>query len=317
MKGRTVRTYLFFFILFISVSCSKKPAEEAAEAIDIALTHLGKEECDDAIKVLEDLDDMDDNAIYLQVLASAYACKAGYKEIAVVDDLGNLDSSTPAGVFKSIATMTYSPETSADSEDYVYLRQAINLILGSTSGAPAHDSRVTKFGSRKAGDMSVQALLLNISNFGKFLYYYGNVDTNGNKGQGSNTNVCFLDYTDSDAQTVISGGAGGVCNNNTSGHPDLDLTTDAGKRRVCEGLMLLTNIFDVLDNLDLSGSDELSALEDVSTQVDTYRSAAVAVGLGYLFDMTSQSECVTSMNTPANLADMEYLYALVFETGLQ
>lgn len=317
MKGRTVRTYLFFFILFISLSCSKKPAEEAAEAIDIALTHLGKEECDDAIKVLEDLDDMEDNAIYLQVLASAYACKAAYNEVAVVDSLSNLVTTTPASVFKSIATMTYSMETSADSDDYVNLRRAINILLGSTSGAPSHVSRVAKFGPRKAGDMSVQSLLLNITNFGKFLNYYGNVDTLGNKGQGSNTNVCFLDYTDSDAQSVIAGGAGGVCNNNTSGHPDLDLTTATGRRRVCEGLMLLTNVFDILDNLDLSSSDQLAALEEVSTQVDTYRAGAVAVGLGYLFDITSQSECETSMNTPANLADMEYLFALVFETGLQ
>ncbi len=313
-----MRTYLFLFIILLSISCSKNPTEQASEAIDIALTHLSSGECDEAIDVLEEADDQDENAIYLQVLASAYACKADYEEIAVIsNDLSNLDTATPNSIMSSLATMTHSPDTVADSADYVNLRKAINILLNSTSGAPAHTSRVSKFGQRKAGDMSVQALLLNVVNLGKFLNFYGNVNASGAKGGGSNTNACFINYTDARAQAVATGPTAGACNGINDGHPDLDQTTDTGKRRLCEGLMLVTNTLDILDNLDLGGSDELSVLEDVSTQVNTFKAAAVAAGLSTLINMTSQSACVTAMNTPANLNDMEYLYALVFETGLQ
>ena len=313
-----MRTYLFFFIIFLSISCAKNPEEQASEAIDRALTHLSSGECDEAIEVLEEADDQDDNPIYLQVLASAYACKADYEEIAVIsDDLSGLDTSTPASIMSSLTTMTHSPETAADSADYVNLKRAINILLNSTSGSPGHEARVSKFGQRKAGDMSVQALLLNVVNLGKFLNYYGNVNASGVKGGGSNTNACFLNYTDARAQGIATGPTAGACNAINDGHPDLDQSTDDGKRRLCEGLMLITNTLDILDNLDLGGSDELSVLEDVSTQVNTFKTAAVAAGLSTLINMTSQSACVTALNTPATLDDMEYLYALVFETGLQ
>lgn len=218
----------------------------------------------------------------------------------------------------SLATMTMSPESVADSSDYVYIRRAINVILGSTSGTPLQTARVSKFGNRKAGDMGVQALLLNVVNLGKFLNYYGNVSSTGVKGSKDPTgNNCFLNYTDARAQGVVSSGSTGACVTFINGHPDIDQTTDTGKRRLCEGLMLLTNTLDILDNLDLSGSTELSVLENVSTQVNTFKSAAIAAGLSTLINMTSQSACVTAMATASNLNDMEYLYSLVFETGVQ
>lgn len=313
-----MRTYLFFFILILSISCGKNTVEETAEAIDVALTHLSKDECDKAIEVLEEIKDHDDNAVYLQVLASAYACKANYNETSVVaNDLSNLNASTPSAVMASLSTMTIAAETIIDSSDYVNLRTAIGILLNTTSGSPSHTARVAKFGSRKAGDMSVQALLLNVANLGKFLKLYGNVNVTGVKGGGSNTNTCFLNYTDARAQGVVGGGVTGACNTNNDGHPDLDQSTDAGKRRLCEGLMLVTNVLDILDNLDFSGSSELSILEDVSNQVGSFKSAAVAAGLSNLINMTSQSACVTAMATASNLNDMEYLYSLVFETGLQ
>lgn len=81
--------------------------------------------------------------------------------------------------------------------------------------------------------------------------------------------------------------------------------------------MLLTNTIDILDNIDLSNSSTLSKLEDISTQVNTFRTAASAAGLGTIINMTKQSDCETYLQTPAQLLDMEYFYALVFETGLQ
>lgn len=167
--------------------------------------------------------------------------------------------------------------------------------------------------------MSVLALFLNIVNLGKFLNYYGDAGTTGVKASGSGTNICFIDYNDPRARTVIDAGTAGACvpGSYTRGHSDLDQSTNTGKRRLCEGLMLLTNTIDILDNLNFSSSTELSVLETISTQINTVKTAAVAAGLGTLINMTSQSDCETAMATPANLNDMEYLYALMFENGLQ
>lgn len=314
-----MRSLFIIFILFVLTSCAQKPEEKTAEAIDVALSHLSSGECDAALEVLRDASDST-NAVYIQVLASAYSCKANYDEVDFIsNDLSGLSTGTPAAIMKSIASLRLSPETLVDSVEYVAVRTAINTILGTTTTV-THDARVTKFGARKAGDLSVQALMLNVVNLGKFLNFYGNADTDGDKGQGANTNSCFINYTDPRAQTLITNGVGGVCNSNTDGHPDLSFAAanlPNAKRRLCEGLMLVTNVLDILDNLDLSGSSELAKLEDISAQVNTFKTAAVAAGLGTLINMTSQSECETAMNTASNLNDMEYLYSLVFETGLQ
>jgi hypothetical protein len=211
--------------------------------------------------------------------------------------------------------MSLSNDTAADAAGYANIKKAINTILNSTSTI-GQVARTTQYGSRKAGDMGVQALILSIVNFGKFLHYYGNVDTNGVKGGGSSANSCFLNYNDPRAQAITGVGTG-ACTVDNDGSVDLDQTTAAGKRRICEGVMLLTNTIDILDNIDLSGSSTLSKLEDVSTQVNTYKTAATAAGLGTIINMKSQTACETFLNTPANLLDMEYFYALVLETGLQ
>jgi hypothetical protein len=165
--------------------------------------------------------------------------------------------------------------------------------------------------------MGIQALILNLVNLGKFLNYYGNVNASGAKGLGTNTNSCFINYSDARATSQIGAGVGGVCNSNNDGHPNLDKSTAAGKRRMCEGLVLLTNVIDILENLDLSSSSELDVLEDLATQVNTFLTAATAAGLGTLVTMTSQSSCETAMSTVSNLNDLEFFYSIVFEKGLQ
>lgn len=312
-----MRTFTILFIILLFSSCAKNPVEEMNEAIDIALTHLSNGECDEALSVLGEITDQNDNAIYLQVLASAHACKASFNEISFVnEDLTGIDTTSGATILKSASVMNLSTETTPDSDNYTSIKTAYNILLNSTAGAPSQVTRTDTFGTRKSGDMGVQALILNIVNLGKFLNYYGNVDTAGVKGGGISPNTCFIDYNDPRAQGV-TGASTGACVSDNDGHPDLDQSTATGKRRLCEGLMLVTNTLDILDNIDLSGSSSLSKLEDVSLKVNTFKTAAVAAGLGTLINMTSQSDCETHLNTPAQLLDMEYLYALIFETGLQ
>lgn len=316
-----MRSIILLFLTLFLASCAKNKTEEVNEAIDVALTYLSSEKCDAAIKVLEDAGVQNSNAIYLQVLASAYACKAGYDEVAfIANDITSIDTSDPLLLFTSFSILSLSSESTADSTNYVALRTGIDYLLNSTTTV-GQTERTAKFGTRKAGDIGVQALMLNVVKFGKFLNFYGNVDAAGVKGQGSNTNTCFINYTDARAQAIIALlPASNNCNGNNAGHPDLSFAAadlPNTKRRLCEGLMSINNIIDILENIDLSGSSELSDLEDIASQASTYKTVAEAAGLGTLINTLSQSECETLLNTASNLDDMQYLYSLVFETGLE
>ncbi len=312
-----MRTILTIVSLLLALSCAKNSTEATLEAIDLALTHLSNEDCDKALDLLREVGPQNGNPVYLQVLASAYACEADYDEVRfIADDLSSISVSSGQDIFKSLSTLRLSDESAADSASYVSLRTALNTINGSTSGAPSHAKRVRKFGPRKAGDLSLQVLLLSLVNLGKFLNYYGNTDSSGAKG-GLTGNNCFIDYNDGRAQIFVSTGVStGACLSTTDGHPDLDQSTATGKRRLCEGLVLLTNTFDVLESLDLSGSSTLSKLEDIATEIYDLKAAAISQGLGTLINMTSQSECEAHVATAPNLSDLEYLYALVFDAGL-
>lgn len=313
-----VRTSILCFTLLLFFSCAKNPVEATDEAIDIALSFLSNGKCEEAISVLGEVGNQSSNPIYLQVLASAHACKANFSEVAfVADDLASMNTTSGATIFRSFSILSSSSEIIPDSNDYTDILTGLNVILNSTTGNPGQVSRSDKFGSRKAGDLGVQALILSIVNFGKFLNYYGNVSATGVKGGGTvSANTCFLNYNDTRA-TALTGVSTGACISDSAGHLELNQSTATGKRRLCEGLIYLTNILDILENIDLSNSSSLSKLEEVATKVVLFKTAAVTAGLGTLINMTSQSACETYIAAPLRLLDMEYFYALVFESGLQ
>jgi len=314
--------FLIFFILFF-VSCAKTKPEETAQAIDLAQTYLSDSKCQDAIEVLEDVGRDTENAIYLQVLASAYACRAGYSELSFIStDIPLIDASSSTELFKSLSLLSLSDETETDSDNYSDINTALSLLLDTDGGTqPSHAGRNSAFGPRKAGDMDVQVLLLSVAQLGKFLNHYANVDTTGVKGAGSTgTNSCFLNYTDSNAQNIVTAlPVTNNCNSNVDGHPDLDLSTDAGKRRVCEGLILFTNIIDILENIDLSSSDSLGGLQGIADVVTAFKTTAITanVDLTTLLNTTSLSECETLMDDAAESNHMQIIYSLIFETGLE
>ncbi len=318
-----MRSLTIIFLIFLLVSCSKTKPEEVNEAIDVAQTYLSESECQKAINLLEDVGRQNEDAIYLQVLASAYACKADFREVNFIsNDLEDIDSGSVTDLMKSLTLLSLSNETEADSTEYVSILTAMEVLLESNGATqPSHTSRVSTYGSRKAGDMGIQNLLLSIVQLGKFLNYYGNVDNSGTKGAGvDGTNSCFLNYSYVSAQTVISALPGSNnCSSNNSGHSDLDLTTTAGKRRACEGLMLFTNLVDVLTNIDLSGDDTFGSLTAVSTLASNLKTAVVSVSpaLATLMDTTSQSVCEDTLASASEVNNMQLIYALLFETGLE
>lgn len=304
-------SYILIFSFLLISSCGNNPEEEAYQAIDQALTLLSEEKCAEAIKILEDLDDQDENPVWIKTLASAYACKAGFKMITFVDnDVAAINSTV---LLKSISILTYSDETSTDSDAYEAMKQSLN-ILGRTDFKQA--TRNADFGKRHGEDMGVQVLIYSIMQLGKYLNWYGNVDTLGKKGAGTNSNSCFLNYSYGPAVAAIGSlPATNACQSTNDGHPDLagaDLIP-----RMCEGITLMTNIIDTINGIDLTGSSTLSSLENIVTAVNSYRADADAAGVGYLLDVTSPAACEALLANAADMNNAELLYALVLEQELE
>jgi hypothetical protein len=319
LRSALILSLLFFLLC----SCGKKTSEEVAEAIDLALTYLSDDECDKAIDVLEEAGRDSSNAIYLQVLASAYSCRAGYSEITfLTSEITKIDTDF-ADLMKSLTKLTWSPEIVADSAEYKDLRESLDILLIVDGQA----AREAKYGPRKAGDMGVQALLLSLTQLGKFLHFYGNVDADGDKGDGAASvdeqtatpSKCFMTYSDVRASTLLFG-LGGICTG-TNGHPNMsfaapDLTTT--KRRLCEGLMIVTNIIDILNNLTLP--DSIGNLSAAAATVNAFKTTVTTADatLGTLINTTSQSTCETLVAAADDVEfeNLQYIYALLFEAGL-
>lgn len=317
-----MKNFFILSLLFILISCAKTQSEKVSDAIDVAQTYLSQSKCQDAIDVLEDVSGGADNGIYLQVLASAYSCRAGFSELSfIANDIPDIDISSTAILFKSFSTLSLSSEIQVDSDNYADIKTALNVLLDSAGTQPSHSARVTKFGERRAKDLSLQMLLLLTVQLGKFLNFFGNVSSTGVKGAGTQgTNSCFLNYQYNDAQNEVANyGAGNNCNSNIDGHPDLDLNTTDGKRRVCEGLVLFTNLLDVLNNLDLSSSTALASLTNIISVIDNLKDTSITAypSLSTLLNTTSQSECEDLLDTAGEFDNIQLVYALIFEMGLE
>lgn len=324
---------ILILILFIfATSCGKKPEEEVEEAIDIALTYLSDNECNKAIDLLEDVGRDTKNAKYLQVLSSAYACRAGFSEIDFLDtEIDKLDTDDIDDLFLSLTKLKWSAEKEADSDEYTDLREALDIVLNVESTQPSQEDRNDRFGKRQGEALGVQALLMSMAQLGKFLHFYGNVDSTGVKGggaantdeQGATTSKCFAAYTSTDAQTVLTPAIAGSCRYpgpaSYVGHPDLDFANlTETKRRMCEGLVLVTNTLDILENLDLSNSNygDISAVKTLVQNLRTTITTADS-NLGTLINTTSQETCETLVANATQWDNLQYIYALLFEVNLK
>ena len=327
----------FLLILLFIFSCAKKDEELIDSAKQEAKYFLSSKNCGKARSVLTEVGTQSDDPVWISLHAATYACDAGYSELDTLfgGNLGNLDASS---IINSLAQFTSSNETEADSSDYTNLKRAINILLSSDGESqPSAAKKLTKFGPDEGSDLNMQALYLLLVQIGKFFAYYGNVDANGDKGQGTNTNICLLTYTQTDLTTGAGGGGSGAngfildalaaqpntCNVSNRGHPDLQSPVEAAtiKTRLCEGIIWYNNLLDILSNNNLSSNDSLGDLSSVGTAIEALMQAAATSESSYnnesngqnaiatLKEITGQDECEA-----VHINKIEKFYAMVFET---
>lgn len=326
---------LSIIILSCFYSCGKTEDEEVRSAINQAKYYLSALKCSKAQDSLDEVDFQEDNADYISTYASAFACYAGYGEVDILFGDGGLTTIDPSNLFASLASFSTSNETTADSSNYAAINNAITTLLSfdNAAGTPSAIDRESKFGTKKAGDLSMQALYLLFVQLGKHFALYGNKGNDGSKGgdlEGFG-NTCIYSYTTEDAVDYITAGSGslGSCTAATGseGSDFLEGITEAlAKERLCRGIIYYNNLIDILSNTTLPASDLLGSIGDIGSTFTTLMNTAVAAETGVfndgdtdglnaistLKDITSQTDCEA-----VTIERIEKFYAIFFETVYQ
>lgn len=323
-------------LIFLIISCAKTDEQEIESAIREARYHLTGMDCTKAKSVLDEVGEQKDNADYVAVYASSIACVAGYTDLGTaVNNLTNITTTT-TGLFNSFAAFPSSNETEADATTYTKIVEAIRYIIEAEGGTrPNTTTRLSTFGTDDGNDLSMQALLMLTVAVGKYFAFYGNTDTNGVKGAGSVTGgancIGFYPF-DAQVNTDLADGdidpadlSTNSCTSANAGHAQLDPgSIDAAtvKRRMCEGIFLFNNLFEILGKVDLSSNDSLGQIDQVETLMNDilnaaqiYESAVVWRGatnaVADLRDETSLDQCIAATD-----ADVQKFFILIFETSL-
>ena len=156
---------LLFIFIFI-LACGRTDDQEKESAIREARYYLSSMECTKALESLDEVDFDEKDADYISTYASTQACFGGYKELDVLFG-GNLESLNASSLLGSLSSFTSSNEETAESSTYIALNNAITILLGfdgTNDGSPDTATRTAKFGTKKAGDLSLQALYHRVQN---------------------------------------------------------------------------------------------------------------------------------------------------------
>lgn len=318
-----------FVLIIFGISCAKTTEQKIESAKNEAKYWLSEGKCTKARSVLDDVGEQGDDAVYISLYAATYACQAGYSELDFIANLGSLNANSLIG---SLASFSSSDPADFNHTKFNYLMSAINYILDSAGSTPSTVSREDEFGQVKGTDLSLQALYMIMYGMGKFFAYYGNA-ANGLKGQGAAGNVCIGNYiADADIDEYldndnIPAGTGPIngCDSGNDGHADLKAPVDTAliATRLCHGIVLFNNLFDILSNVTLSSNDSLGDLGSVSTAVSALFTTAegaedLAAGMGVgdgaavetLKSITSQSVCEEQL-----ALHHQMYYVILFETN--
>ncbi len=310
-------------LLLVAVACSASKEEKVVDAIDTALYHLSQNdpECQEAIDVLEDISGQGKNPRYMQTLASAYACRGGFSELSFFDEIGTIDSDN---FLASLAQLATSAQNEAQSDEFNDLQTAIDLILysgGRTS--PSALGTIDEFGPRHGTNLNLQAAYMIIAQLGRYVRWYGNTDAAGVKGGGAQGNTCFFDYDSNGAPTPLSvatsHGGGNACTGAGQGSASLDyvgVTAALAQTRMCQGIMLVNNLLDILENTTLSNNDALGDIREIYADVQPFITTAAVLdpGMTDLIETLAQVDCETIAGTSDRTLQL-YLASL-FEGGL-
>ncbi len=328
MLKSLVKNSLFILACTLFVACGKSTEEEVKDAVLSANILLSRKECQPAIDLLEGMGRQNKNAYYLKALSSAYACRAGYSTITFfADDISKTASPSPLGGMSTYSTST-TPSSGALANETKFkdLQTAIDILLYaggiSSTTEPTASERLKYFSGNTAGDINAQLAYMMLVQTGRMMKVYANASASGVKGAGtSGTNSCFTDYSSTPAGIqgyVTTGGAGtgatGACTSLSSSSTDLATGATNRRARLCQGVVLLNAIIDVLPSVIANaGGGDLDDIANMTSDIEGYKDDLVTLypAIGTTATVLSQKNCETDSSITVDT--LASYYAVIFE----
>lgn len=323
VKVRTISTLFILWLTLMLAGCSSSKEQQVTDAIDEALYYLSKPspDCQKAIDALEDVGNQKNNPRYIQALASAYACRGNFSELNLFDDIDAI-SGDFSDILTSLATLEMAQQTEAESDEFLDVQRAIDVILYS-GGKSAPSALETKeiFGTRHGTNLNMQALYMVLVQLGRFSNWYGSTDSTGKKGLSTGVQVpaCFFDYEPAALAVATAHGGGNACSAGNLGNTDLDytgVTTTVAQRRLCQGAMLMNNLFDLLEHITFPDSDSIGELGELYSTVEPYITALYALDpdMEEFVENLDQTTCEELVAADDDV--IQLYFASLFEGGL-
>lgn len=325
-----------FIISFLLFSCGKSVDEKTASAVLSANIYLSKGNCQAAMDVLEANGRQTHDAHYLKVLASSYACRAGFSAVTFfASDLALTTDPAPLGGTTTYSTSLVTPTSPLQNDSkFGDMQTAIEILLYAggipSTIEPTSTERLKYFSSDEAADINSQLLFMMFAQLGKYMHYYGNGNALGVKGAGSGANKCFTSYNDVGiVAPLVLAAINNLPEDLTavppwscrrtfdSSHAELASTIEAATRktRLCYGVVLLNGIFNILPSVITSATGQLATQTAAITAAATVATAALTVAdpsIGIVASTINQSICEDNSNVP--VAKLETYFALMYES---
>ena len=329
---RLISTLTILFSITMLNSCGKSADEEISGAILSANISLSKGDCQSAIDTLTAISYQSRNASFLKTLSAAYACRSGFSVVHFfASDIAVSASKTGLGGLTlystSLSTVTGVLENDSSFSD---LQRAIDILLYagglSSNTEPTVSERAKYFGSKDASEINSQLAFMLLAQIGKYMHFYGNTGTGGEKNHitATGTNKCFSSYSQASLtvkglmNTAVISNASNNCKDlTTQSHPQLDIATVSQAlrtARMCRGVVLLNNLLEVLPTVIASASGgDLSSVSGLTDPVKLIITAAGA-SLPNVATVMSQTNCVANAVVTPGSDELEAYLGLTYES---
>lgn len=243
------------------------------------------------------------------------------------DDISKTATPSPLGGMTTYSTSLISPSGAlASNANFQDLQTAIDILLYAggiaTTTEPTSTERLKYFSGHHAGDINAQLAYMMLVQVGRLMKVYGNASAAGVKGGGSSGNSCFTDYSGTPAGiqayiTTSGGGSGatGACTATNSSHADLATAATNRRARLCQGVILLNSVIDVLPSVVASaGGGDLDDIADMTTDIQDYKDDLTTLypAIGPTATVMSQSNCETDSSITVDT--LASYYAVIYES---
>ncbi len=323
MFFQILKVLLFILIVNFSLSCGKSTEDEIKDALLSSEIYLSKRDCQSSIDLLEAVGRQPKNARYIKNLASSYACRAGYSTVTFFgSDISKSAANPPLGGLTTYSTsLVTTTSPLSDDSKFRDLQTAIDILLYaggiSTSVDPSITQRAKYFTTNDAGDINAELAFMQLVQLGKLMKVYADTSA-GVKGAGSGTNNCFTDYstTINAVKTYITaGGLTGACTSTASSNTQLALGVSQRRKKLCEGVVLLNGLLNVLPGvLAAGGGGDLNSVGSLTQEIEDQKTALLAIDITFSPTATVLSQYKCENDSDIDEISLSSYYALFFET---